>query len=60
MISVSYRLITAMDTEENNKGVMNSIKENFSGSFEETVYSGSTKMTPSIFLLKDNSCSMLY
>lgn len=60
LITVSYRLITAMDTEVNNKGVMNSIKENFSGSTYEQGCSGSAKMTPSNFLLKDNSCSMLH
>ena len=61
---VTFRIIVAMNTEKIDKTIRESIKENFSGSIpgksEEAGYKGTRNMTPSNFLMKDNSCSMLY
>lgn len=64
MFILTYRFIVAMDTEKIDKTIKESIKENFSGSIpgksEEAGYKGTRNMTPSNFMMKDNSCSMLY
>ncbi|MBK6773319.1 MAG: hypothetical protein IPG78_14580 [Ignavibacteria bacterium] len=61
---VTFRIIVAMNTEKIDKTIRESIKENFSGSIpgksEEAGYKGTRNMTPSNFMMKDNSCSMLY
>lgn len=64
MFIVTYRIIVAMDTERADKTITESIRENFSGSIpgksEEAGYNATRNMTPSNFMMKDNSCSMLY
>ena len=64
MFIVTYRIIVAMDTEKADKKIMDSIRENFSGSIpgksDESGYKEIRYTTPSNFMLKDNSCSMLY
>ena len=64
LLVVTYRIIVAMDTERADKTITESIRENFSGSIpgklEETGYKGTRNMTPSNFMVNDNSCSMLY
>ena len=61
---VTYRIVIAMDTEKAGKTMKESIKENFSGSIpgksDESGYKEIRYTTPSNFMLKDNSCSMLY
>lgn len=61
---LTYRIIVAMNTDKIDKGIKDSMRENFSGSIpgksEGAGYKVTRNMILSNFMMKDNSFSMLY
>lgn len=61
---LTYRIIVAMNTDKIDKGIKDSMRENFSGNIpgksEGAGYKVTRNMILSNFMMKDNSFSMLY